>query len=148
MIPDQPRDAAALHAIRTKWAEAEAIGNLEYLEQVLAEDAVIMPPGAGVVEGKTACMDFIKGVVSDLAREFDRKITLTSHETDVNGTWAFDRGVFTQLLVRRESGEELIETGKYFWLFRRVDGQWRIARVVGNHDWPEGDEEENGTAGA
>jgi ketosteroid isomerase-like protein len=141
MIRDQSRDSAPLHTLRTKWALAEATGDLEYFEQVLAEDAVIMPPGAGVVEGKAACMEFIRGVASDLAQDFDREITLTSHETDVNGTWAFDRGVFTQLLVRRVSGQKLIETGKYFWLFQRVEGQWRLARLIGNHDWPEGSEE-------
>lgn len=142
MMHEQSAGVSGLHRIRDSWAEAEGAGNLEFLERALASDAVIMPPGPPVVEGKAACLEFIKRTLSDLAKEFDRRITLTSQEAAINGTWAFDRGVFTQRLVRRETGEELQESGKYFWLYTRDGHDWKLARVVGSYDWTEGGEDE------
>ena len=142
MTEAESNDVSVLHAIRNDWAEAEGTGDVELLEHLLANDAVIMPPGPPVLEGKAACMDFIKRTVSDLAKDFDRKITFESHEIEINGAWAVDRGVFTQRLVRRETGEEVQENGKYFWLYKRHASSWKLARVVGSIDWPEGNEAE------
>jgi ketosteroid isomerase-like protein len=142
MMQQESDGVSVLNSIRNDWAEAEAAGDLAYLENALADDAVIMPPGPPVIEGRAACMEFIRRTAFDLATEFDRRISLTSQEIDINGTWAFDRGVFTQCLVRRETGEELQESGKYFWLYRRDANNWKLARVVGCYDWTEGSEED------
>ena len=131
-----------LERIRELWAHAETTGNLSFFESFLADDAVIMAPGRAAFEGKTACMGFIQEVLADLRREFDREITLTSREIQIQGEWAFDRGTFSQHLVRKDSGEALHESGKYFWLYRREADGWKVARIVGNYDWQ--DDDENG----
>jgi ketosteroid isomerase-like protein len=135
-------DIRQLTSLREQWAHAEAAATEPFFETVLSDDAVIMPPGGGVLEGKAACMGFIRDVFADLGMEFDREITLTSTELQLHGDWAFDRGTFAQRLIRKQNGEELRETGKYFWLYQRTAGAWRLARVIGNYDWQE--EEPNG----
>jgi uncharacterized damage-inducible protein DinB/ketosteroid isomerase-like protein len=127
--------------IRERFARAETTGDLSFFEALLADDAVIMPPGQSALEGKAACMEFIRGVIAEVNGEFDREIELTSAEVEVHGDWALDRGTFSQRLVRKEDGSELREAGKYFWLYRRMAGTWKLGRIVGNYDWREEDEE-------
>jgi ketosteroid isomerase-like protein len=127
-------DLRRLSALRDGFARAESGGDASFFESVLAEDAVILPPWRAACEGKSACLELIREVLSDVAREFDRVVVLTSAEVQVNGDWALDRGRFSQRLVRKEGGEELHEAGKYFWLYRREEGSWKLARLVGNYD--------------
>ncbi|HUE88391.1 MAG TPA: nuclear transport factor 2 family protein [Vicinamibacterales bacterium] len=133
--------ARELVDIRDRFAQAEMTGDAEFFEFLLADDAVIMAPGPPALEGKAACMEFIRGVLLDVNREFERYISLTSAEVRLNGDWAFDRGTFSQRLVRRDDRSELREDGKYFWLYVRTAGSWKLARIVGNYDWR--DEEEH-----
>ena len=119
--------------IRRKVSEAEDAGNPAYFEEILADDAVIMPPWIPAVEGKAACMEFVGSILDDIKQQFDRMVTYTSAEVVVAGDTAFDRGTFSQTLRERASGNVIEESAQYLWIYRRQPGgAWKIARIIWN----------------
>ena len=129
------RDVDALAELRARMNAAENAGDPSVFEEVLAEDAVILLPNMPPIEGKAACLDFIRAVLDDVKAEFDRQMTVVSAEMQINGDWAFDRGTFSQTLESRAGGATIRESGKYFWLHTRVqDGSWKVARIIGSMD--------------
>jgi len=122
-----------LTAIRERLVAAENAGDPRAFEELLSDDAVIIPPGVPPIEGKAACIDFVRGVMAEVKEEFaSHAITLTSAELVVTGDLAFDRGTYVHRLTHKDGPGEEIEHGSYVWLYWCRDGAWRVARIVGN----------------
>lgn len=117
---------------------AEMTGDARFFEGILADDVVIMPPGIAAIEGAPACLEFIRHVLQENAREFERRVmTHVDAEVSVSGDVAFDRGSFSQTLTPLAGGDEIHEQGQYLRVYARApDGSWRIARVIWNNLFP------------
>ncbi len=126
-------DERAVRELSERLVSAELEGDADFFGRVLADDVVIMPPGIPAIEGAASCLAFIRHVLAENVREFDRRITTRRSELSVSGDLAFDRGAFSQTLVPKAGGDPSYENGQYLRVFARVsDGAWKLARVIWN----------------
>ena len=124
-------DVSAVAAIRQALEAAENGGDADALAALLTDDAVLMVPDFPAQEGKAACVQFVRGIMSWLLTEFVRRVTYVSAEVVVMGDIAFDRGTFSFDVSPKGGGEGTRVTGQYFWLLRRTEPEpWRIARLI------------------
>ena len=147
-IPTQPppgasalqKDLHDLSEIRDRMEAAENSGDADYMGTMLADDAVLMVPNFPVQEGTAACTDFTRDVLTYLHKTFDRHISYFSAEVRVIGDYAFDWGTFSFTVTPKDGGDTEHPSGKYFWLYSRIDdGSWKVARIIVSLD--EDDEE-------
>lgn len=120
-------------SIRARIVDAEQTGNPAVFEELLADDAVILPPGMLPIEGREACLEFVTAVLRVMNGVYQREVVCDSAEVVVSGNLAFDRGRFAQRLTPRDGGAQLAEQGHYLWMYRRDDeGVWRLVRIIGS----------------
>ena len=114
---------------------AENSGQPERLEELLAEDVVLMAPDHPVQEGKENCTAFVIRVLTDLFDHFDRRIAYTSAEVRLFSSHAFDRGRYTVNIAPKAGGDATQGTGSYLFLYSRNQaGDWKLARAIVNQD--------------
>lgn len=127
-------EVGALAAIRQALQDAENAFDADAAARHFSDDAVLMVPDFPVQEGKAACVAFLRDTLGWLAEHFTRRVTYESAEVSVFGDFAFDRGTFTFTAVPRSGGEQSTTSGKYLWLLRRLDGQWKVTRLIASRD--------------
>jgi ketosteroid isomerase-like protein len=67
----------------------------------------------------------------------DVKMAIDAMEIVVAGTWAYSRGVYTQDLKNKSSGQVVHVDGKFLTIFKlQQDGTWRIFRDCFNSNVP------------
>jgi len=127
-------DIDAVRDVADRMLRAEASGDASFFADALADDIVIMPPAVPAIEGKPACLEFIRAVLEDVGREFEKRMAAVSVEVEVVGDVAFDRGRFSLTLTPRDGGAPVEELGQHVRLYRRApDGSWRVARIIWNN---------------
>lgn len=121
-------DIATLHEMRERVSRAENTGRFDVMKPDLAEDVVVMAPGMPAVSGLAAATAFMEGFLKD----FRVEVQYTSEEIVVAGDFAFDRGTAWQRITPKAGGASIEEPNKYLWVYRRVNGAWKAARVTWN----------------
>lgn len=121
-------DIATLHEIRERVSRAENTGRFDLMKPDLAEDVIVMAPGMPAVSGLAAATAFMEGFLKD----FSLEVKYSSEEIVVSGDWAFDRGTAWQRITPKAGGASVEEPNKYLWVYRRVNGAWKHARVTWN----------------
>jgi tRNA-Thr(GGU) m(6)t(6)A37 methyltransferase TsaA len=125
--------ADEFEVFRNRIMAAENTGDPAVFEELLADDAVIMAPGFPALEGRDACLGFVREVLTGLHAMYERRVLCESAEVIVHGDIAIDRGRFSQTLTPRDEGEPTHEEGHYVWIYRRISaGPWRLSRIVGS----------------
>jgi len=97
------------------------------------ENASVMPPNAGIVEGRAAVRGWLTAFppVSDF--------TLTPIEIDGRGDLAYVRGTYSFKLVGPDGHQVGEDHGKFLEIRRKQpDGKWLIAADIFNSDVPAG----------
>jgi tRNA-Thr(GGU) m(6)t(6)A37 methyltransferase TsaA len=118
---------------RDRIMAAEHTGDPAVFEELLAEDAVIQAPGMPAIEGREACLQFVREVLTGLHALYERQVLCESAELLVQGDLAIDRGRFSQTLSPRDGAHPSDEEGHYLWMYRRQPGAtWRLARIFGS----------------
>ena len=123
-------DRTEIDSIRRRLEEAENAGQPDAIAALLSDDGVVMVPDYPVQEGKAACTRFVREVLPATLARFNRRIRYVSAEIAVLGDLAFDRGTFAFTTTPRSGGPPAHATGKYFWLLRRDQGTWKMARAI------------------
>jgi [ribosomal protein S5]-alanine N-acetyltransferase len=127
-------DESAIRDLSERMLRAEEAGDASFFEAVLADDIVIMPPGVPAIEGKDACLEFVRTVLDDVGREFEKRMTAVSAELEIAGEVAFERGGFSLTLTPRTGGPSVEEVGQHLRVYRRTpDGSWQVARIIWNN---------------
>jgi len=110
--------------LRRREIEAAEAGDVEALLELRTDDFVAMPPNHPPVRGKAEVEGFLRGMFSTLAvRE-----TVRSESVTVDGSLAYDRGVFSGQATMKSSGDTISLDGKYLWIaVRGPDGAWKYA---------------------
>lgn len=129
-------DTQTLAAILRRLEAAENTGDAEYIISIMADDMVMMVPNEPVYEGKEACAEFLRGMLAWMIEALDRHIEYVSAEVCVFGDHAFDRGTFTFTATPKSGGDTAHATGKYFWLYARDGGSWKLRRGIVSLDDP------------
>ena len=122
---------AALDAATQQWADAFNRGDAAAIAAFHSADAQIMPPNAGIIESREGIQAFWQGFI-----DTGVKGSLTSIEITVDGNRGDKVGTF-RILDR--VGAEL-DHGKFFELWRFMDGKWQFHRDIWNSSVPQPEE--------
>ena len=129
---DTISDDATLRSGTETWAKAFNAGDADGIVALYTDDAVVMPPGAAVLRGKTALKAYFVKSIAESQSAGGVRFESGSSETDFSGELAWHSGVFS---VRSKSGA-LLQTGKYVEIWHRKNGKWQILRDIWNNDAP------------
>jgi ketosteroid isomerase-like protein len=99
-------------------------GQIDALDKVFTADARILPPGAGVIEGREAIKGFWKQAVAALGLS---AVKLTTVDAQVVGENVFEVGQ-ADLTV----GDGQVISAKYVVLWKQEDGAWKWQTDIWN----------------
>lgn len=96
-------------------------GDYESLANSYAENAKILPPGANIIEGKTAIKK--RWILPEGVSVPHHKITPT--EIQIIENYAYDMGYYEGKTLRADQSE-VSWKGKYLIVWKKEDGDWKI----------------------
>ena len=124
----QMDDVAEIRRLSDAWTAAVANADLATLEQLLADDVVVIHGSGRQLSGKEAVLEDL----GDSLQQFRIDQSTSHEETVVAGEWAFDRAVVQTTITRRPAGTSQSYNSRTFTVMRRsAGGAWQIARVIG-----------------
>ncbi len=119
------QDKAAIQSLNDRFAADFNSGNFAAVASHYTEDAVLLPPGAEMVKGRSAIQSFWKSAaegVSDLKLEaMDVKPLGTDAAREI--------GSFT-LKTKGQQAQEVV--GKYVVVWQKVGNEWKLATDIWN----------------
>lgn len=119
-------DREQIARIRAAWEAYDNTGDITAIAEYLAEDVVLMPPGAPPIVGKEA-------VVEGLADERDYDIDQASEEVFVSGNLAVDRITITGSRDPTAGDDADGVSLKGVDVYRRdADGTWKCLIAIWN----------------
>jgi len=125
-------DVAAIHAADDAWAKAYNAGQVEGVVALYDEAAVIYPPGVEPVRGRAAIKEFF---TKDMASFAQTALSLTLDEKPdggVSGAMGWSSGIWTA----KDKAGNVVDSGWYFSVSRKVGGKWLYVRDAWNSDKP------------
>jgi uncharacterized protein (TIGR02246 family) len=124
-------DEAAIRAQAASWEKAYNGGDAKAVAALYAEDALLLPPGAPGVRGRTAIQEFFaKDVAGSKAAG---AVFALNPKTDVgvSGNMGWESGTY-KVTVKGA----VVETGKFLSVSRKINGKWLYIRDTWNADAP------------
>jgi ketosteroid isomerase-like protein len=98
--------------------------------ELYTQNAVLMPPNTGIVEGRPAIRAFLKNYPA--MTDF----TLTSIDVDGRGDLAYVRGTYAFSLPAAGGRPAVSDHGKFIEIRRREGGKWLMTADIFNSDVP------------
>jgi uncharacterized protein (TIGR02246 family) len=125
-------EPSALVQLQKEWAAAANAKDSAKIASLYAEDAVLMPPNAPVVNGRAAIQAFWQGMLDQGARD----ISLATIAGSVSGDTGYEAGTY-RLTMAVAGGTPVSDNGKYLMTVQRgKDGKWLIRNDIFNSDLP------------
>ncbi len=103
-------------------------GDAAVLASLYTEDGKVLPPNAGIVEGKEAMQAFWQTVIDMGVKE----VVLEIVEVEGHGDTAIEVSKFK---MKDTNGNEL-DHGKYIVIWKRVEGNWKVHYDIVNSSVP------------
>ena len=123
---DAAADEAALASTAASWEKAYNDKDAEAVAALYTEDAQLLPPGAPVINGRSAIRDYWAG---DIAAS-GMSLAIAADATGVGGDWAYRSGSWRALGADGSTAA----TGKYIEVWRRTPDGWQLHRDIWNAD--------------
>jgi len=99
-----------------------------FAEMHYSENAIMMPPNGGIVEGREAIAAMFKSWPVT-------KVSVADVETAGSGNMAYIRGTY-DLTMKVNDSTEVNDKGKWLEVWERSNGQWRCTHDIFNTDMP------------
>ncbi len=126
-------DHDAITELVGRYAQATSKSDVQELDDILNEDAILMMPDRPAVVGRTAIVDHQREFFKSISARMAAKI----EEIEVHETIAYCRGIFAYAISPKYGGEPVKMKGKFINLFKRDElGNWTIWRNIYNTDHP------------
>jgi len=125
-------EVEAIHAADDAWNKAHNAGDVDGVVALYDEHAVLMPPGAPAVIGRSAIRAYY---AKDMAESTNAGITISqgaNPDGGASGDWGWASGTYT---VKDKDGR-VLDTGKYLSVSKKVTGRWLYVRDTWNSDGP------------
>lgn len=124
-----PDDITALEALAAEWVDCCLDRNWDRLLDLLTDDAVFMPPGEPMVNGKPDIESWLE--------EFPILTGFSAAASHIDGRadLATMRGPF-DMMVDTGEGEMVRMVGKWMATYRKEGGHWRCVTDCWNVDGP------------
>ena len=124
-VPAMAQDKATIQSLSDKFAQAFNAGDAAGVAALYSEEAVILPPGAEMMKGRTAIQAFWKGAAEQLG---NGKLT-TLEVKPLGSDRALEIGTFS---FRTKGSQPQEITGKYVVVWEKVGSDWKLATDIWN----------------
>jgi uncharacterized protein (TIGR02246 family) len=124
-VPAMAQDKATIQSLSDKFAQAFNAGDAAGVAALYSEEAVILPPGAEMMKGRTAIQAFWKGAAEQLG---NGKLT-TLEVKPLGSDRALEIGTFS---FRTKAPQPQEITGKYVVVWEKVGNDWKLATDIWN----------------
>jgi uncharacterized protein (TIGR02246 family) len=119
------QDKATIQSLNDQFAKAFNTGDIASVATHYAEDAVVLPPGAEMVKGRSAIQAFWKSAAEQIG---DIKLTAVDVKP-LGSSAAREIGTFS-LRTKGSPSQEV--TGKYVVVWEKVGANWKLATDIWN----------------
>ena len=124
---DVEADKDAIRNLTNKRVKAFNESNIDLFMSLVADDAVWMPPGVSILNGKEAIRNW---------QNFDEMnfdATIFTDEIEICGDWAFQRVHWEGSWTLKAGGETIPYKSKEIFIYRRQpDGSWLTSHAIWN----------------
>jgi ketosteroid isomerase-like protein len=127
---DAKAELAAIHAADQAWLKAFSAADGDSLARLYDEGAVLLPPGAPAVTGRTAIREFLLKEAQG-ANQAGMVFGFAGKSVGgASGNLGWSSGAYT---VKDKDGK-VVETGKFLSVSKKVNGKWLYVRDAWNAD--------------
>ncbi|HYO47923.1 MAG TPA: nuclear transport factor 2 family protein [Gemmatimonadota bacterium] len=116
---------AAIEAGSQAWQEAWTAGDAAGVTALYAKDAIVLAPGAEPVTGHEAIQAFWQASIDERSGDTEKITTLEVHAM---GDMAVEVGSYANTGPDAQHNDH----GKFIAVWKKVDGEWKIARDIFN----------------
>jgi uncharacterized protein (TIGR02246 family) len=114
-----------VEAVNKKWIEMFNKGDFDGIASLYTEDAIVLPPGSGIVKGRAAVGAMWKAMAEQVS---DPKLTVLDVKL-LGPSSAREIGTFS-LMTKGSAPEEV--SGKYVVVWEKVGTDWKLATDIWN----------------
>lgn len=125
-------EVAALHAADDAWLKAYSTGQVGDVVALYDENAVVYPPGVAPLHGRAAVQAFFE---KDMAGFAESGLEMSFGKTPAGGS-SGDMGWSSGTWIVKDKAGQVVDSGWYFSVSRKVDGTWLYVRDAWNSDRP------------
>ncbi len=129
---DPAAEVAAIHAVDDVWVKAFNARDADTMAAQYDEQAVLLPPGAPAVHGRTEIRGFFVKMMPEAAQEGLAFGLGAKPVGGARGDWGWSSGSY---VLKNKTGK-VIDTGKYLSVSKKQDGKWLYVRDTWNSDGP------------
>lgn len=123
----------AIRKADAAFSTAARAGDANALADTYAADALLLPPNMPMLRGREAIRAFWSGLLGS-ASAVD--LTLNTTEVQQSGDLAMEMGQYRLHMTPKNATTPVNDEGKFLLAWRKVDGQWKIARDMFSSDMP------------
>ena len=130
---DARTEEDAIRELDRRWVRELAARNVSGIVDLYADDGMAMAPNGPAARGKAA----VSAAYTDMLRP-ENNLSLTFEPTQITVAAAGDvaHDIGTYRLSLDTPGGRINDNGKYITLWKKVDGQWKVAADMFNTDLP------------
>jgi len=110
----------------SEWAEYYAAGDLDGLMTLYVDDVVVALHGQPALYGKQAVRDYFSTRIGKAEAQFE----LDYEVIETHGDIAYIISKYWLHAVNKESGDVYKEAGRSLLVYKRQEGQWKIAADI------------------
>lgn len=129
---DSKADMAGIKALDQNWLKAFAGADGDAIARLYDENAVLMPPGAPAVRGRAAIREFL---LKEAQGAGQAGMAFSFGETSDGGA-SGNQGWSSGTYIVKDKNGNVVETGKFLSVNKKVNGRWMYWRDTWNADSP------------
>jgi ketosteroid isomerase-like protein len=124
---DTKAEANNIMNLHKMWSDKFTEGDINWIINLHATDAIQFPPGAGIAQGHEALRAVWEGMIN--TEGFEASWVSTAAFVSASNDMAYDYGV---VKVKNPDGTEV--NAKYVVVWNRINGEWKVALDIFNFD--------------
>jgi len=128
----QSSEVAAIHGADAAWEKAYNAGQVENVVALYDENAVVYPPGVAALQGRAAIQEYF---AKDMA-EFGKSGLSIVLDPNPSGGTSGDTGWSSGTWTVKDKAGNVVDSGWYFSVSRKVKGKWLYVRDAWNSNKP------------